>query len=144
MQVANLNQLVQNALQELDYLDESFVCSGLWCTTTAAAYKRFLLDEKVDPHFAGVQPSEASHLPKTLFDYIFGAVTEAADQLGEAVVETAATVIDLVDPNTTVIVNMGELSSTAVETAGQEQQPAAAAAEGEQKQQEQQQQEDSE
>lgn len=108
MQVANLNQLVQNALQELDYLSADFVCSGIWCATTAAAYKRFLIDEKVDPHFAGVQPAEASHLPKTLFDYIFGAADKVADEMGA--VSEAVDVVDLIAPGEAVIVNIGELS----------------------------------
>ena len=108
MQVANLNQLVQNALQELDYLSADFVCSGIWCATTAAAYKRFLIDEKVDPHFAGVQPAEASHLPKTLFDYIFGAADTVADEMGA--VSEAVDVVDLIAPGEAVIVNIGELS----------------------------------
>lgn len=108
MQVANLNQLVQNALQELDYLSADFVCSGIWCAATAAAYKRFLIDGKVDPHFAGVQPAEASHLPKTLFDYIFGAADKVADEMGA--VSEAVDVVDLIAPGEAVIVNIGELS----------------------------------
>ncbi len=119
MQVANLNQLVQNALQELDYLSADFVCSGIWCATTAAAYRRFLIDEKVDPHFAGVQPAEASHLPKTLFDYIFREVTEVAEQVGEAVSE-AVDVVDLIAPGETVVVNIGELSLGNQQTAEEE------------------------
>lgn len=107
MQVATLNQLVQNALQELDYLSADFVCSGIWCQSTAAAYKRFLIDENADPHFATVQPAEAGHLPKTLFDYIFGAA--------EQVTEVAESVVDLIAPGSTVIVNIGELHDDTAE-----------------------------
>lgn len=130
MQVANLNQLVQNALQELDYLSTDFVCSGVWCATTAAAYRRFLIDEKVDPHFAGVQPAEASHLPKTLFDYIFREVTEIAEQVGESVTAAVEDVIDLIAPGETVIVNIGELSLG--KQAAKEEKPAAQVIENEQ------------
>ncbi len=109
MQVANLNQLVQNALQELDYLSKDFVCSGLWCPTTASAYKRFLIDENVDPHFAGVQPVEAAHLPKTLFDYIF----DAAESVIEQVEDVSELIVDLIDPQApAVIVSVGAANFT--------------------------------
>lgn len=109
MQVADLNQLVQRALQELDYLGKDFVCSGLWCKNTADAYKRFLIDENVDPHFADVQPVEDSHLPKTLFDYIFKTeeVGEIVDD-EEVAADAAEPVIDLIAPGTSVVVNVGD------------------------------------
>lgn len=130
MQIANLNQLVQQALQELDYIGKEFVCTGVWCGTTSEAYKRFLIDEGVDPHFAGVRPEEGTHLPKTLRDYIFGAAAEVV----EAVVETAENVIDLIAPDTAVVVNIGELSTQAVESKTEIEQPALKESSNEQQQ----------
>lgn len=95
-----LVSLIQRALQGLSYLERDFVCSGVWCSATANSYKRFLIDEGVDPHFTTVQPTDKAQLPASLLDYIYKSEDSS---------EIVPAIVDLIDPTVTITVNIEEL-----------------------------------